>query len=150
MKKLFLLFVATATLSLVSCNNNATEGSDVASDSTQVENATDSLATDSLPTEVAEGLENVQNEAPAAVDGAAVPATAVENEIEAKKENVKEAAKDLKDAAKDAAKQVGDAAKDAVKKAGDDAKDVAKDAINKGAEAVKDAANKAIDAAKKN
>ena len=67
MKKLFLLFVATAALSFVSCNNTTTEGSEATSDSTQVE-MEDTTANDSLPAEVAEGLENVQNEAAAAVD----------------------------------------------------------------------------------
>lgn len=178
MKKLFLLFVATATLSFVSCNNNQ-EGSEQANtDSTTVEMQEDTLANDTLPQEVAEGLQDVQNEAPAQVDNtdpnaqAATEAPAVDNaqgaegNADPRVQNVKDAVKDLKQAGKDAvqdvkagksAKEIGNnlkqAGKDALDKAGQDAKDLAKEktneAIEKGKEKANDALNKAKEAANK-
>ena len=157
MKKLFLLFVATATLSFVSCNNNNQEGSEQANtDSTTVEMQEDTLANDTLPQEVAEGLQDVQNEAPAQVDNtdpnaqATTEAPAVDNaqaqgaqgNADPRVQNVKDAVKDLKQAGKDA-----------LDKAGQDAKDLAKEktneAIEKGKEKANDALNKAKEAANK-
>ena len=161
MKKLFLLFVATATISLVSCNNTTTEGSEATSDSTQTEMTADTTATDSLPAEVAEGLENVQNEAPAATTEEAAPNAEVDPAADPRMENVKEAANDLKQAGKDAiqdvkdgksAKEIGNnlkqAGKDALDKAGQDAKDLAKEKTNEASEKGKEKANEAIEKGK--
>lgn len=180
MKKLFLLFVATATLSFVSCNNNTTEGSEATSDSTQTEMTEDTIANDTLPQEVAEGLQDVQNEAPAQVDNTDpnaqattdapavdnAPAQGAEGNVDPRVQNVKDAAKDLKQAGKNAiqdvkdgksAKEIGNnlkqAGKDALDKAGQDAKDLAKEktneAIEKGKEKANEALNKAKEAANK-
>ena len=174
MKKLFLLFVATATLSFVSCNNNNQEGSEQANtDSTTVEMQEDTLANDTLPQEVAEGLQDVQNEAPAQVDNtdpnaqATTEAPAVDNaQAQGAQGNAEDAVKDLKQAGKDAvqdvkagksAKEIGNnlkqAGKDALDKAGQDAKDLAKEktneAIEKGKEKANEALNKAKEAANK-
>ena len=174
MKKLFLLFVATATLSFVSCNNNNQEGSEQAiSDSTTVEMQEDTLTNDSLPQEVAEGLQDVQNEAPAQVDNtdpnaqATTEAPAVDNaqgtegNADPRVQNVKDAVKDLKQAGKDAvqdvkagksAKEIGNnlkqAGKDALDKAGQDAKDLAKEKTNEAIEKGKEKANAAYEKGK--
>ena len=168
MKKLFLLFVATATLSFVSCNNNNQEGSEQANtDSTTVEMQEDTLANDTLPQEVAEGLQDVQNEAPAQVDNtdpnaqAATEAPAVDNaqgaegNADPRVQNVKDAVKDLKQAGKDAVQDVkaGKSAKEIgnnLKQAGKDlAKEKTNEAIEKGKEKANEALNKAKEAANK-
>ena len=176
MKKLFLLFVATATLSFVSCNNNNQEGSEQANtDSTTVEMQEDTLANDTLPQEVAEGLQDVQNEAPAQVDNtdpnaqATTEAPAVDNaqaqgaqgNADPRVQDAKDAVKDLKQAGKDAvqdvkagksAKEIGNnlkqAGKDALDKAGQDAKDLAKEKTNEAIEKGKEKANEALNKAK--
>ena len=170
------MFVATATLSLFLATTTIKK---VQSKQTliaqTVEMQEDTLANDTLPQEVAEGLQDVQNEAPAQVDNtdpnaqAATEAPAVDNaqaqgaqgNADPRVQNVKDAVKDLKQAGKDAvqdvkagksAKEIGNnlkqAGKDALDKAGQDAKDLAKEKTNEAIEKGKEKANDALNKAK--